>query len=95
VCNAPGILFYVVPQEAGHNNLFSQVPLMDKYIGFDIDSKKIVACVVENGKKDIYQTLRSDTCSSYTITESRCCSVFWYRIVFFIENNIGKIKLFK
>ena len=33
---------------------------MNKYIGFDIDSKKIVACVVENGKKDIYQTLRSD-----------------------------------
>ncbi len=33
---------------------------MDKYIGFDIDSKKIVACVVESGKKDIYQTLRPD-----------------------------------
>ena len=33
---------------------------MNKYIGFDIDSKKIVACVVENGKRDIYQTLRSD-----------------------------------
>ena len=25
---------------------------MNKYIGFDIDSKKIAACVVENGKKD-------------------------------------------
>ncbi len=33
---------------------------MNKYIGFDIDSKKIVVCVVESGKKDIYQTLRSD-----------------------------------
>ena len=33
---------------------------MNKYIGFDIDSKKIVACVVEGGKKDIYQTLRLD-----------------------------------
>ncbi|MHC4477335.1 MAG: IS110 family RNA-guided transposase [Planctomycetota bacterium] len=33
---------------------------MDKYIGFDIDSKKTVACVVEKGKKDIYRTLRTD-----------------------------------
>ena len=33
---------------------------MSKYIGFDIDCKKTVACVVENGKKDIYQTLGPD-----------------------------------
>lgn len=33
---------------------------MDKYIGFDIDGKKVVACVVENGKKDLYQTLGPD-----------------------------------
>jgi hypothetical protein len=26
---------------------------MNKYIEFDIDSKKIVACVVQNGKKII------------------------------------------
>ncbi len=30
---------------------------MDKYIGFDIDDKKIVACVVQNGIQDIYETL--------------------------------------
>ena len=35
---------------------------MKKYIGFDIDCKKIVACVVESGKKNIYQTLRPDSC---------------------------------
>ncbi len=29
---------------------------MDKYIGFDIDSKKTVACIVQNGKKDKYAT---------------------------------------
>ena len=29
---------------------------MDKYIGFDIDCKKTVACVVQNGKKNIYAT---------------------------------------
>ena len=26
---------------------------MDKYIGFDIDSKKTVVCVVQKGKKDL------------------------------------------
>ena len=33
---------------------------MDKYIGFDIDCKKTVACVVQNGKKDIYATIGPD-----------------------------------
>jgi transposase len=31
-----------------------------KYIGFDIDSKKTVACVVEQGQKDRYTTLKTD-----------------------------------
>ena len=30
---------------------------MDKYIGFDVDSNKTVACVIQEGKKDVYQTL--------------------------------------
>ena len=33
---------------------------MDKYIGFDIDCKKTVACVVQNGKNDLYATIGSD-----------------------------------
>ena len=33
---------------------------MDKYIGFDIDSKKTVACVVQKGQKDKYTTLKTD-----------------------------------
>ena len=33
---------------------------MDKYIGFDIDCKKTVACVVQNGKKDLYATIGPD-----------------------------------
>jgi transposase len=33
---------------------------MDKYIGFDIDCKKTVACVVQKGKKDIYATIGPD-----------------------------------
>jgi hypothetical protein len=32
----------------------------DKYIGFDIDSKKTVACVVQKGRKDQYTTLPTD-----------------------------------
>ena len=32
---------------------------MSKYIGFDIDDK-IVACVVEKGKRDVYATIGSD-----------------------------------
>ena len=33
---------------------------MDKYIGFDIDDKKTVACVVQEGKKDVYETVPTD-----------------------------------
>lgn len=33
---------------------------MDKYIGFDIACKKTVACVVQQGQKDTYRTLRTD-----------------------------------
>ena len=33
---------------------------MDKYIGFDIDDKKTVVCVVQNGKKDVYDTMLTD-----------------------------------
>ncbi len=33
---------------------------MDKYIGFDIDSKKTVACVVQKGEKDRYTTFKTD-----------------------------------
>jgi len=33
---------------------------MDKYIGFDIDDKKTVACVVQKGKKDKYTTFKTD-----------------------------------
>lgn len=45
---------------AQHNNLIAMEALMNKYIGFDIDSNKTVACVLENGKNDIYQTIRPD-----------------------------------
>jgi len=27
---------------------------MDKYNGFDVDSKKTVACVIQKGEKDVF-----------------------------------------
>ena len=33
---------------------------MDKFIGFDIDHKHTVACVVQAGQPDRYRTLRTD-----------------------------------
>lgn len=33
---------------------------MDKYIGFDIDDKKTVACVIEKGKKERFQKIETD-----------------------------------
>ena len=33
---------------------------MDKYIGFDVDDKKTVACVVQNGQKDRFATLPTE-----------------------------------
>ncbi len=32
---------------------------MKKYIGFDIDSKKTICCILETGKKDRYLTISS------------------------------------
>lgn len=33
---------------------------MDQYIGFDIDDKKTVACIVQEGKKEIFDTIPTD-----------------------------------
>jgi len=33
---------------------------MNKYIGFDMDCKKTVACVIQKGNKDLYATIGSD-----------------------------------
>ena len=44
-----------------HKNLLPQeAPMKDKYIGFDIDSKKTVACVIQQGRKDLYATFPTD-----------------------------------
>ncbi len=33
---------------------------MDKYIGFDVDSKKTVVCVIQKGERDRYTILKTD-----------------------------------
>ena len=64
---------------------------MDKYIGFDIDCKKTVACVVENGKKDIYQTVGPDIGSmkKFLLQQKRCNSK--RHLVFEISGQAGFI----
>jgi hypothetical protein len=54
-----GPKFYVVVKKR-HNNLYYRRPIIDKYIGFGIDSKKTIACVVQRGKKDRFTTLKTD-----------------------------------
>jgi len=54
-----GPKFYVVVKKR-HNNLYYRSPIMDKYTGFGIDSKKTIACVVQRGKKDRFTTLKTD-----------------------------------
>jgi hypothetical protein len=33
---------------------------MDKYIGFDVDSKKTIACIIQKGGRDRYTTFKTD-----------------------------------
>jgi len=42
-----------------HNNFFQEA-LMDKYIGFDIDSNKTSVCIVQKNKTDKYATIGPD-----------------------------------
>ena len=46
---------------------------MDKYIGFAMDCKKTVCCVVQSGQKDRYQTIGADIDSMrrYLLTEKK------------------------
>ena len=39
---------------------------MDKFIGFDIDNKKTIACVVQKGGKDRFATLPSEVEATQT-----------------------------
>jgi len=54
--------------------LLLQETLMDKYIGFDIDNKKSVACVVQKGEKDRYTTFTTDIGQMKSFLQQQCRS---------------------
>jgi len=64
---------------------------MNKYIGFDIDSKKIVACVVESGKKDIYQKSKVDIGSIRKFLKGQKRSGHKVEVAFEISGQAGFI----
>ena len=64
---------------------------MVKYIGFDMDSKKTVSCVVESGKKDRYQTIGSDVASMRKFLKSEKRDGSRVELVFEISGQAGFI----
>ena len=64
---------------------------MDKYIGFDIDCNKTVACVVQGGEKDFYATIGSDIESMRKFLTSQRCISCKRHLVFEISGQAGFI----
>ncbi len=62
---------------------------MDKYIGFDIDCKKTVCCVVENGKNDVYKTIGSDVGAMRQFLMSQKQPGYKIHMVFEISGQAG------
>jgi transposase len=81
----------VIALVAYHNNLFAMEALMNKYIGFDIDSNKTVVCVVESGKKDIYQTIGPDVQSMKKLLISQRQPGYKTHLAFEISGQAGFI----
>ena len=64
---------------------------MDKYIGFDIDVKKTVACVVQDGKRDFYATFKSDIESMSKFLRQQRQSARKVHLAFEISGQAGFI----
>lgn len=64
---------------------------MNKYIGFDMDSKKTVCCVVEAGKKDRYATISSDVGSMRKFLQAERRGGYRVELVFEISGQAGFI----
>lgn len=62
---------------------------MDKYIGFDIDIKKTVCCVVESGKKDRYFTIGPDVESMVKFLKAERKGGHKISLVFEISGQAG------
>jgi len=64
---------------------------MDKYIGFDIDCKKTVVCVVQSGKNDRYMTICSDVGSMRKLLKTEKQNCYKVELVFEISGQAGFI----
>lgn len=64
---------------------------MDKYIGFDIDCKKTVACVVQSGKKDLYATIGADIDSMRKFLQQQKHDSGKIHLVFEVSGQAGFI----
>ena len=64
---------------------------MDKYIGFDMDSKKTVCCIVQAGRKDRYMTINSDIESMRKFLRSEKQDGSRVEVVFEISGQAGFI----
>lgn len=62
---------------------------MDKYIGFDIDSKKTAVCIVEKGKKEGYMTIGSNVQSVRNYLESQKADGSRIHLTFEISGQAG------
>jgi len=60
---------------------------MNKYIGFDIDSKKTVACVVEKGKKERFATIRTDIPAMRRYLQQQKCGGYQLHLTFEISGQ--------
>jgi transposase len=64
---------------------------MDKYIGFDIDSKQITSCIVEAGKKDRYRTIRANITMMKELLKQEKLDGSKIHLVFEISGQAGFI----
>ena len=62
---------------------------MDKYIGFDVDSKKTRACVVQKGKKDRCTTLKTDIGRMENFLKQKCRSAEKLHLTFEVSGQSG------
>jgi transposase len=62
---------------------------MDKYIGFDIDSKKVIACVIKKGMTERYTTIRSEVSSMRRFLEQEKAGGACVHLVFEISGQAG------
>jgi hypothetical protein len=66
---------------------------MEKYIGMDIDNKKIIYCVVQHGKKDRYQTIRPDIAAMKGLLRQERMDSSELHLVFEISGQDGRKKI--